>query len=240
MPPNLASSLAAPDPSPIGAGPRPGAGNGTETVGCGRWQALAKRAFDVVFAATALLITAPALLTAIVCIRLESRGAALFRQTRMGRDGRPFTLLKLRGMRVDSQRTHPELYDYSRIGVAQARGFYFHRPDDPRVTRVGRILRRYSIDELPNFWNVLRGEMSVVGPRPEIPELAPLYGPALSRILSVRPGVTSPAKATGRDALSAAETIASDLAYIEDRSFRLDLSVVAHTCLGMLRSVRGG
>jgi lipopolysaccharide/colanic/teichoic acid biosynthesis glycosyltransferase len=193
------------------------------------------RLFDIAFAIALLTLTSPLLAIAMLAIRIESPGPALFRQTRMGRNGRTFRLVKLRGMYVDAPDRFPELYDYSRAASANGNGFYFHQPKDPRVTRVGRLLRKYSIDELPNFWNVLRGEMSVVGPRPEIPELAYAYGDDLPRLLSVRPGVTSPAKARGRDALSLEETIASDLEYIEHRSFRRDLTTIAQTVRNAFR-----
>jgi lipopolysaccharide/colanic/teichoic acid biosynthesis glycosyltransferase len=192
------------------------------------------RAFDIVFALAVLTATAPVVLVAMIAIRLDSRGPALFRQRRMGLHGEEFELLKLRGMYIDAREAHPELFDYA--GVTKSDSFYFHRPADPRVTRVGRILRRYSIDELPNFWNVLRGDMSVVGPRPEIPELAHLYGNNLQRLLSLRPGVTSPSKAYGRDALSFDETLALDLQWIETRSLAEDLQTIAST----LKSVLGG
>lgn len=185
-----------------------------------------------------LALSAPLLALAIVAIRLETPGPALFRQTRMGRHGKLFRLVKLRGMYIDAQERYPQLYDYTGASVEERGRFFFHRDCDPRVTRVGCLLRRYSIDELPNFWNVLRGEMSVVGPRPEIPELKHLYGPELERFLSVRPGVTSPAKATGRDELSFAQTLASDLAYIEERSFRLDLRTIATTVVAVVRGRR--
>jgi lipopolysaccharide/colanic/teichoic acid biosynthesis glycosyltransferase len=195
----------------------------------------ARRAFDIVFALTVLVLSAPVLVLAIVAIRLDSPGRALFRQRRMGRSGRAFELVKLRGMYIDANERFPHLYDYAAAGAEDGGCFYFHQHVDPRVTRVGRVLRKYSIDELPNFWNVLRGDMSVVGPRPEIPELAHLYGDRLARILSVRPGVTSPAKARGRDALSLEATIESDLAYIQDRSLRGDLLTILHTAGNVVR-----
>jgi lipopolysaccharide/colanic/teichoic acid biosynthesis glycosyltransferase len=190
------------------------------------------RAFDIAFATLVLVLAAPLLAVAIVALRLESPGPAIFRQRRMGLNGRSFELVKLRGMYVDAASRFPELYDYANHPRADG---HFHQADDPRVTRVSRVLRKYSIDELPNFWNVLRGEMAVVGPRPEIPELAHLYGSALGRLLSVRPGVTSPAKARGRDGLTLEETIARDLEYVENKSFRLDLLTILQTVLSVAR-----
>jgi lipopolysaccharide/colanic/teichoic acid biosynthesis glycosyltransferase len=196
---------------------------------------VAKRVFDVVFALIVLLATAPLIALAALAIRLDSPGPAFFHQLRLGRNGRPFYLLKLRGMYVDAADRHPELYDYAAETRETCSALYFHRGRDPRVTRVGRLLRKYSIDELPNFWNVLRGEMSVVGPRPEMPELTHLYGGDLNRFLSVKPGVTSPAKARGRDALSFSETLSLELAYVETRSFSLDLRTIWWTAKGVIR-----
>jgi len=194
-----------------------------------------RRVFDVVLAIVALVLTAPLVGVAMLAVRLDSPGPAIFRQRRLGRHGRTFHLVKLRGMYVDARERFPDLYDYGRHGRDNVGDFFFHGEEDPRVTRVGRILRKYSIDELPNFWNVVRGEMAVVGPRPEIPELGHMYGRELARILSVRPGVTSPAKATGRDDLSLEETIARDLDYVENRSWKLDLLTVWQTVLGVVR-----
>jgi exopolysaccharide production protein ExoY len=193
------------------------------------------RAFDVAFAFVVLVLSSPVLVLAMLAIRLDSPGPALFRQRRMGRGGRIFELVKLRGMYADARERFPELYDYASHRPDEAQAYFFHEHDDPRVTRVGRVLRKFSIDELPNFWNVLRGDMAVVGPRPEIPELAHMYGDALPTILSVRPGVTSPAKALGRDGLSLEETIASDVAYVERRSWRLDLLTIWHTIANVVR-----
>lgn len=194
-----------------------------------------KRLVDVVISVAALIVTAPLLAGAMIAIRIESPGPVLFRQRRMGHCGRSFEILKLRGMYVDARDRFPHLYAYSELSPAAASDIFFHQHEDPRVTRVGRVLRKTSIDELPNFWNVLKGDMSVVGPRPEIPELAHLYGDALEALLSVRPGVTSPAKASGRDALSFAETLRSDLDYVERRTLLLDLKTIARTAGAAMR-----
>jgi lipopolysaccharide/colanic/teichoic acid biosynthesis glycosyltransferase len=196
----------------------------------------ATRAFDVAFALVASAITAPIVLAAMIAIRLESPGPAIFRQRRMGRYGEEFEIFKLRGMYVDAPARFPALYAYAAISQDATATYYFHHDGDPRVTRVGRFIRRYSIDELPNFWNVLRGDMSIVGPRPDIPELAHLYGPGLDRLLSVRPGITSPAKACGRDTLSFAETLERELQFVERHTFRDDIRTIALTA----RAVRRG
>ena len=195
---------------------------------------MGKRLFDIVFGLLALVLSTPVLVFAIAAIRLESSGPAIFRQTRMGRDGRDFTLYKLRGMYSDSHQRFPHLYDYSFSG-GHLGEFFFHEKNDPRVTKVGRLLRKSSIDELPNFINVVRGDMSVVGPRPEIPDLAPQYGESLEKFLSVRPGVTSPAKASGRDALTVHETLERDLAYVDEQSLWVDLRTIAKTIASVLR-----
>jgi lipopolysaccharide/colanic/teichoic acid biosynthesis glycosyltransferase len=136
-------------------------------------------------------------------------------------------------MYVDAPQRFPELYDYA--NYPEAGDCWFHQDGDPRVTRVARVLRKYSIDEMPNFWNVLRGDMSVVGPRPEIPELAHLYGRHLETLLSVRPGVTSPAKSVERDGLSLEGSLALDLQYIANRSFLLDLATILRTIGSVVR-----
>src|SRR6478736_957244 len=127
-----------------------------------------KRVIDLVLGTILLIVSTPVILVAAVAIALESPGSPFFVQTRLGRDGKPFRILKLRGMYRDARERFPELYDYSNQGGLD---FYFHYEHDPRVTRVGRITRRTSIDELPNFWNVVVGDMSLVGPRPEIPDV---------------------------------------------------------------------
>lgn len=193
-----------------------------------------KRAIDVAGAAAGLAAGSPLLLAAAIAIRLESPGPAIFRQTRVGQHGVPFTLYKFRGMYTDARERFPELYAY-RYSADEVQTLVFHPPEDPRVTRVGRFLRRTSIDELPNLWNVLKGDMSLVGPRPEIPEMLPYYGDARDLILSAKPGVTSPAKADGRDELTFAETLELDLEYAKHQSLWLDLRVLGKTLVAVLR-----
>jgi lipopolysaccharide/colanic/teichoic acid biosynthesis glycosyltransferase len=195
---------------------------------------IAKRLLDVLIAGAALALSAPLLLIVILAIRFDSPGPAMFRQTRIGWNGIPFTLYKLRGLYVDAKSRYPELYDYDLSGQDLS-SFLFHRPDDPRLTRVGRFVRRTSIDEIPNLWNVLKGDLSLVGPRPEIPEMLPHYGAARELFLSVRPGVVSPAKVSGRDSLSFAETLALELEYVETRSLWLDLKIILHAPLAVVQ-----
>jgi lipopolysaccharide/colanic/teichoic acid biosynthesis glycosyltransferase len=192
-----------------------------------------RRVVDVTMAVVVLAITAPLLVAIGIAVRLDSPGPAIFRQTRVGEDGRLFTFYKFRGMFVDARDRWPDLYayDYSPDEVSD---LYFHPRSDPRVTRMGRLLRRTSIDELLNFWNVLRGDMAVVGPRPEIPEMIRYYGQYAELILSVRPGVTSLAKVSGRDELTFAQTLERDLEYVQCRSLMLDLKIIAATIATVL------
>jgi lipopolysaccharide/colanic/teichoic acid biosynthesis glycosyltransferase len=175
-----------------------------------------RRAFDVAVSASLLAGTSPLLALAIVAIRLESPGGAFYRQRRVGLDGREFDVLKLRTM-VDGA-------EFVGAGMAVNAG-------DPRITRVGRILRRTSLDELPNLVNVLRGEMAIVGPRPTIPVQVAQYTERERGRLAIRPGITGWAQVNGRTSLPWAERIELDLWYIEHRSWRLDLRI-------LLRSAR--
>lgn len=186
---------------------------------------LFRRAFDITVSAAALLLGAPVIAVAALIVRLETPGPAFFRQTRLGKNGRPFTIVKLRGMYADARERFPHLYDY-RLSDEEARRFHFHVDDDPRVTRAGRFFRGTSIDELPNFWNVLKGDMSLVGPRPQIPEMFPYYGPYKDVILSVRPGIFSLPKVSKRDEANLHETVLADAYYVQNRSFSLDLRIV--------------
>ena len=131
-------------------------------------------------------------------------------------------------MFVDARQRFPEMYEY-RYEPEEVQDLRFHPGDDPRVTRVGRFIRRTSLDELPNLLNVVLGDMSLVGPRPEIPELLPYYGRSARLILSVRPGITSLAKLLGRDHFTFQETLELDLRYVRERSLRMDLGVLLGT-----------
>jgi lipopolysaccharide/colanic/teichoic acid biosynthesis glycosyltransferase len=190
-----------------------------------------KRLFDLIAGSMLLLLAAPVILAAATWIRLESRGSPFFFQTRLGRDGKSFKIFKLRGMYIDARQRHPELYDYSHNPNLD---FHFHYSTDPRVTKAGRFLRRTSVDELPNLWNVVAGDMSLVGPRPEIPELLAMYGPYREEYLSVKPGITCRSKITGRDVLTKRESIEFDLLYVRDRGFAADLAVLWKTFLSVI------
>jgi lipopolysaccharide/colanic/teichoic acid biosynthesis glycosyltransferase len=189
---------------------------------------LVKSLSDRVLAAIGLIVISPLLAMIALAVRLDSPGPALFRQPRVGRDGRTFTFWKFRGMYVDARKRFPELYDYN-YSVADVQNLRFHPDEDPRVTRIGQKLRRTSLDELPNLINVVLGDMSLVGPRPEIPELLSYYGAAAAEILSVRPGITSLAKLVGRDNITFEETLALDRRYIRERSLAMDFRLVFGT-----------
>ena len=190
-----------------------------------------KRVFDVTLGALLLLIALPLILIAALAIRLESPGSPFFIQTRLGKGGKEFKIIKLRGMYRDARQRFPSYYDYSRC---QDLNFYFHNEEDPRVTRAGRFIRRTSIDELPNLWNVVMGDMSLVGPRPEIPDVLVWYGPYRDEYLSVKPGITCLSKCTGRDRLTKRETIEFDLEYIRRRSFPSDMRILWKTFRSVL------
>ena len=192
--------------------------------------ALSKRAFDLVLGSILLVIAIPIILVAAVAIRLNTPGSPFFVQTRLGTNGKPFKIFKLRGMYIDARARFPTYYDYS---AKQDLEFCFHHEEDPRVTRAGKFIRKTSIDELPNLWNVVLGDISLVGPRPEIPEVLALYGSYRDEYLSVKPGITCLSKVTGRDRLTKRETIEFDLDYIRRRSFSLDWTILWRTFRGV-------
>jgi exopolysaccharide biosynthesis polyprenyl glycosylphosphotransferase len=197
------------------------------------WHAAAKRVFDVIVSVVALTLTAPVLAVAAVAIRTESPGPVVFRQWRVGRDGAPFQILKLRTMVADAETRRRELLDRN-----EADGPMFKIRHDPRITRVGGLLRRLSIDELPQFWNVLRGEMSVVGPRPALPEEVAAWPEPVRGRLRVLPGITGMWQVSGRSDSSFDEYVRLDLAYVDNWSLAHDLEIVART-VGVVATAKG-
>ncbi|MFZ4516887.1 MAG: sugar transferase [Microthrixaceae bacterium] len=195
-----------------------------EPVAAVSWRASAKRVFDVVVAATLLVLTSPVLVAAAVAVRVGSGRGVLFRQKRVGRDGRKFTLLKFRTMVPDAEQMLGELQ-----GRNEAAGPMFKMADDPRVTGVGRVLRKFSIDELPQLWNVVRGDMSLVGPRPALPEEAAQWDDALRERLRVRPGITGMWQVSGRYTSSLETYARLDLFYVDNWSMVADLAILAKT-----------
>jgi lipopolysaccharide/colanic/teichoic acid biosynthesis glycosyltransferase len=178
------------------------------------------RLVDLTVATLALLVSSPVLLVAMIAIRVESRGSPIYRQRRIGRHGEPFEMLKLRTMVSGAE--------HQGAGLAVNYG-------DPRITRVGHVLRRYSIDELPNLINVLVGEMSLVGPRPTVQVQVDQYSERQRGRLDVRPGITGWAQVNGRASLPWHERIELDLWYVEHASLALDLRILLETARQLLR-----
>ena len=190
----------------------------------------AKRAFDVVGALVLLLLFAPILALVALRIWTHDRGPVLFTHTRIGLDGRAFGCLKFRTMVPDAERLLPALR-----ASTGSDALLFKLQDDPRITAPGRMLRRYSLDELPQLVNVLRGDMSLVGPRPQVADEVALYRGDMGRRLSVRPGVTGLWQVSGRSDLSADEAMRLDLHYVDTWSFASDLAILVRTLRAVVR-----
>jgi lipopolysaccharide/colanic/teichoic acid biosynthesis glycosyltransferase len=193
-------------------------------VGEGKGDAV-NRVLDVAIAGTGLVLASPILAAAALATRLGDGGAVLYRQSRVGRNGEDFEMLKLRTMVEGAERMG--------AGAAVDRG-------DPRITRVGGFLRRTSIDELPQLWNVLRGDMSIVGPRPTLRYQVEQYDEHQRRRLEVRPGLTGWAQINGRAALSWSDRIELDVWYVDNRSPRVDLAILLRTPLALFRGTYRG
>jgi lipopolysaccharide/colanic/teichoic acid biosynthesis glycosyltransferase len=189
------------------------------------------RLIDLVVSSVALLVGSPVLVVAMIAIRIESPGSPIYRQRRIGLHGEPFEMLKLRTMVSGAE--------HQGAGLAVNYG-------DPRITRVGHFLRRFSLDELPNLVNVLRGEMSLVGPRPTIQAQVDQYTPLQRRRLEVKPGITGWAQINGRASLPWHERIELDIWYVDHRTLRLDLAILWKTVRllvsgeGLYKGDRGG
>ena len=193
----------------------------------------AREVCDRVFAGVTLAVLSPLLLLIAAAVRLTSPGPALFRQTRVGLNGRRFTLLKFRTMHA-----HAELELATIIDLNESDGVLFKVRRDPRVTAIGRWLRRFSLDELPQLWNVVRGEMALVGPRPPLPREVDKYDAHVVRRLSVKPGMTGLWQVSGRSELSWAESIRLDLQYVDAWRPSLDVQILWRT-VGAVLSGRG-
>jgi lipopolysaccharide/colanic/teichoic acid biosynthesis glycosyltransferase len=204
------------------------------------WARFARRALDVVVALAFLTVLSPVLLAIAIAIRLDSRGPALFRQTRVGRDQARIVINKFRTMCVAADPAPHHEYirqlvtgDPTRHTDGQRE--LFKLVVDDRVTRVGKFLRYTSLDELPQLWNIVRGEMSLVGPRPVIPYELDHYPTRFFRRFTVKPGLTGLWQVSGRNQLSYTEMVELDLAYVESRSLRLDLAILFRTVPVVLR-----
>nr|WP_243730330.1 sugar transferase [Nesterenkonia salmonea] len=186
--------------------------------------AFLKRLFDIVFSCVVLAIISPVLLVISLAIVVDSRGSILFKQRRIGLDHSRFTMLKFRSMCVDAEQKRAEL-----MAQSNGNGVMFKMRSDPRTTRVGRFIRRFSLDELPQFINVLRGDMSVVGPRPPLPGEVAAYDERADRRLMVKPGITGLWQVHGRSDLSWEESLRLDLYYIENWSIASDARIILRT-----------
>lgn len=180
-------------------------------------------------AAILLVLFAPLMVFVALIVMVDSRGGAFYRQRRVGKDGREFTIVKFRTMVAGADRARDALADRN-----EGAGLLFKLRRDPRVTGVGAVLRRYSIDELPQLFNVLTGSMSLVGPRPPLPEESAAYGPVIRRRLLVKPGLTGLWQISGRSDLSWEEAVRLDLRYVEDWSLALDTVILWKTLRAVL------
>jgi lipopolysaccharide/colanic/teichoic acid biosynthesis glycosyltransferase len=209
-----------------------------------RWSAFVFRSFDIAASGLLLLLLAPVLAIVAVAVRLDSSGPAIFRQERLGRGMVPFDVLKFRTMRTGSDSAPHREYVRTLIADAASppestahagNGGLFKLAVDDRVTRVGRFLRTWSLDELPQLWNVLRGDMSLVGPRPVIPYEVEFYPEWYFGRFAVKPGLTGLWQVSGRNERTYEEMVRFDVDYIEQKSFALDLRILARTALVVAR-----
>ncbi|MDQ2623209.1 MAG: sugar transferase [Actinomycetota bacterium] len=189
-----------------------------------------KRALDLTVSATLLALMSPVLLLSAVIIKLDSRGPVFFRQVRIGKNGKPFTMYKLRTMVDDAEERLDDLIDLDALEEPM-----FKIPNDPRVTRIGRFLRRSSLDEVPQFINVLLGDMSLVGPRPEEEAVVALYDERQRQRLSVKPGLTGPMQVAGRGSLNFEERLALERDYLDNLTIAGDISILLRTPQAVIR-----
>jgi len=193
----------------------------------------AKRALDIVGAIGLIVVTLPIMLLLAIIIRVDSPGAPIFRQTRVTRGGREFRFYKFRTMYVDAKDRFPELYAY-KLADRDFEGAYYKLADDPRNTRFGRWLRRTTLDELPNLWNVLKGDLSLVGPRPDLPALVRHYQPEELACLFTKAGLTGLAQVAGRSLLTVRERLTLDTRYVANQTFLLDIRILVRTVIVVL------
>jgi lipopolysaccharide/colanic/teichoic acid biosynthesis glycosyltransferase len=186
------------------------------------------RAVEIAVALVALILTAPIQLLMGILIRRGTPGPALFWQDRIGCNGKLFKFVKFRTLYADAKQRWPELYAYD-YAEDEITGLKYKTETDPRVTPQGKWMRFTSLDELPNFWNLLKGQVALVGPRPEIPEMLPYYTKDELRKFSVRPGITGLAQISGRGRLDFKEVVAYDVDYVDRRSLRLDIEILLLT-----------
>jgi len=191
------------------------------------------RIAEILVSLTVLILTAPIQLAIAIIIKLGTPGPALFFQKRIGLNGKLFTFVKFRTLYADAKQRFPEMYAYQYTGK-QLKSLHFKVEKDPRITPQGIWLRKSTLDELPNFWNVLKGDMALVGPRPEIPEMLRYYKNKMRLKFSVRPGITGLAQISGRGRLSFFSTVTLDLQYVRNRSFLMDVKIMLKTIYKIL------
>ena len=220
------------------------------------WLSIEKRIIDLIVSSCTLIIFLPVMILIAIIIRLDSPGPAIFRQTRIGQNrrykhwrrknggerrredlhGYPFTFYKFRTMYVDARQRWPDLYKYE-YTPEEIETMRFKLMEDPRLTRAGDFLRRHTLDELPNFFNVLIGNMTLIGPRPDIPEMMKYYKPWQLQKFKVKPGVTGMAQCDGRGLLTFQETIDYDVMYVNKKNFSLDFYIFWKTTAVVLKSL---
>jgi exopolysaccharide biosynthesis polyprenyl glycosylphosphotransferase len=201
------------------------------TVSMNMWERLFKRAFDIVFSFVAIVLSSPIMLITAIAIKLDSKGPVFFKQVRVGRNGRHFKIWKFRSMCINAEEMRDELEELNEVED----GMMFKIKDDPRITRVGRFIRKTSIDELPQFFNVLSGSMSVVGTRPPTIEEVEKYTPQQWRRISIKPGITGMWQVSGRSSIKDFKKVVElDTRYIDEWSLWLDLKIILKTIIAVL------
>jgi lipopolysaccharide/colanic/teichoic acid biosynthesis glycosyltransferase len=200
---------------------------------------VAKRLFDIVFSLSVLILCAPVYAILACSIAFTSSGSIFYIQERVGKDFQPFGCIKFRTMIPDADRVLAEMMAESE-SLREEFSQNFKLKEDPRITRIGKFLRVTSLDEFPQFFNVLKGEMSVVGPRPLVPDEIEKYGDAIDRVLTIRPGITGLWQVSGRNDIPYAQRIRIDVSYVKLRNFWLDLSIVVRTVRVMVMPRNNG
>jgi exopolysaccharide biosynthesis polyprenyl glycosylphosphotransferase len=203
----------------------------TRDISIQGWNLVFKRAFDLVVGSLMALLALPLLAVIAIAIRLDTPGPILFKQVRVGKNGKEFVCYKFRSMVDNADEMRSQLADLN-----ESTGPLFKIRNDPRLTRVGRFIRRYSLDELPQLYNVLRGEMSLIGPRPNLPEEVAQYQEWMKKRLSVSPGLTGLWQVSGRSDLTFDEMVLLDIYYVENWSIGLDISILLRSAPAVLRA----
>ncbi|CAB1251582.1 sugar transferase [Clostridium sp. WLY-B-L2] len=205
--------------------------NVEEDIKSKRVQFFLKRAFDLVFSAVGLILLSIVFILIAIWIKMDSKGPAIFKQIRVGKNGENFTIYKFRTMVVDAEKKHELNIDPNNL-----ENFVFQSRSDSRVTKSGAFLRKTSLDEIPQLFNVLLGNMSLVGPRPEIPDVVKLYPKAYRQRLLVTPGITGLAQVSGRGEIELGKTVYYDLTYIKKFSLLMDVKILFKTIFSVFKS----